>query len=306
VAIFRDLTGPRVAARTAVALAQAAAQLVGAGTIDEILAGIARHAVEGTRALVCGIAVVGDDHQMASVGAYSAPGLGLPPASAQTRSAAWDTFAGLTGEEVIAAMTAGSITIGEAPGKPVVLSDARSVWEASPVTSAFAATLKDLDWQAGVYVPLSWENQVFGLFGVYLPAGLAGPSEPELAFYTALADQAAVAVTNARLAATARQAAAALERTRLARELHDSVSQALFSSGTGPPASFPRSRCFPAAAPARLARLAFPLPEAAPLPSEASSIRVPGRCRRPGTRRTQVVPTRVSRPGTAKTMPIEP
>jgi signal transduction histidine kinase len=43
-----------------------------------------------------------------------------------------------------------------------------------------------------------------------------------LAFYTALADQAAVAVTNARLAAS-------LERSRLARDLHDSVSQALFS-----------------------------------------------------------------------------
>jgi signal transduction histidine kinase len=63
---------------------------------------------------------------------------------------------------------------------------------------------------------------VVGVFGVYLPSGLAGPSEAELAFYTALADQAAVVVTNARLAAS-------VERSRLARELHDSVSQALFS-----------------------------------------------------------------------------
>jgi signal transduction histidine kinase len=63
---------------------------------------------------------------------------------------------------------------------------------------------------------------VFGVFGLYLPSWLAGPSEDELAFYAALADQAAVAVTNARLAA-------AVERSRLARELHDSVSQALFS-----------------------------------------------------------------------------
>jgi signal transduction histidine kinase len=69
---------------------------------------------------------------------------------------------------------------------------------------------------------LSFEGEVLGVFGIYLPSGLAGPSEPELAFYTALAAQAAVAVTNARLAAS-------LERSRLARELHDSVSQALFS-----------------------------------------------------------------------------
>jgi PAS domain S-box-containing protein len=229
VAILQDLTGTRAAGRTAAALAQTAAQLAGAGTTDEILAGIARHAVEGTRALVGAIAVVGDDHKMASVGAYSSPGYGLPPASGKMRSRAWDSFAGVTGEEIIQAMTAGSIAIGGVPGKPVVLPEARTAWEANPVTRAFAATLTGLDWQAGVYVPLSWEGQVFGLLGVYLPSGLSGPGEEELAFYTALADQAAVAVTNARLASQARHAAALLERGRLARELHDSVSQGLFS-----------------------------------------------------------------------------
>jgi PAS domain S-box-containing protein len=228
VTIFRDVTGPRAASRTAVALAQTAAQLVGAGTTDEVLAGIARHAVEGTQALACGISVVGDDHKLASGGGYG-PGYGLPPASGETRSAGRIALADIPGEQVIKAMTAGSIVIGGAPGKPVVLPDARSAWEANPVTRAFAATLRGLDWQAGVYVPLSWEGRVFGLFGVYLPPGLAGPSEEELAFYIALADQAAVAVTNARLASQARQAAAVLERSRLARDLHDSVSQALFS-----------------------------------------------------------------------------
>jgi len=44
-----------------------------------------------------------------------------------------------------------------------------------------------------------------------------------------LADQAAVAVTTARLTSQAGQAASLVERGRLARELHDSVSQALFS-----------------------------------------------------------------------------
>jgi PAS domain S-box-containing protein len=229
VAVFRDVTGTRAADRAAVALAQTASQLVGAGTTDEILAGIARHAVEGSRALVCGIALVGDDHKLASVGAHISPGYGLSPASGKARNDAWDTFAGVSGEDIVDAMTAGSIVIGEAPGKPVVLPNARSEWEANPVTKAFAATLNVLDWQAGVYVPLSWENRVFGLLGVYLPAGLSGPSDAELAVYTALADQAAVAVTNSRLTSQARQAAALLARSRLARELHDSVSQGLFS-----------------------------------------------------------------------------
>jgi PAS domain S-box-containing protein len=207
VAIFRDLAGPQAAVRTAVALAQTAAQLAGTGTTEEILVGLARHGVEGTRALAVGIVVVGDDHKLAVSGGYGFP------ATSRSREA-W---------------TAGSVTLDDLPGgdvllanKPVVLPDARSAWEASPVMEAFAATLKGLDWQGAVYVPLSWEDQVFGVFGVYLPSGMAGPSEAELAFYTALADQAAVVVTNARLAAS-------LERTRLARELHDSVSQALFS-----------------------------------------------------------------------------
>ena len=216
VIIFRDVSDTRAAGRTAMALAQAAAQLVGHGTITEILTGIARHAVEGTRALQCGMAVVGDDHRLI-LGGY------------KPRSTSRILLAGAAGEEVIEAMTAGRIVVGSAPGTPVVLPDARAVWEAHPTIKAFAASLKDLDWQAGVYVPLSWEGRVIGLFGAYLPRGLTGPSETELAFYAALADQAAVAVTNARLAAQVKKAAASQERTRLARELHDSVSQALFS-----------------------------------------------------------------------------
>ena len=220
VTIFQDVTATRVAARTAAALAQTTAQLVGIGTTDEILAGIARHAVEGTRALASGIVVVGDDHKLASGGCFGPRGLEFGDASP-----AWSALAGAPGEEVIKAMTVGSAV----PGKPVVLADARSAWEASPVMSGFAVTLSSEDWRGAVCVPLSWENRVIGMFGVYLPTGLPGPNETELAFYTALADKAAVAVTTARLTAQAREAATFVERTRLARELHDSVSQALFS-----------------------------------------------------------------------------
>ena len=144
VAVFRDLSGPRAAARTAVALAQTAAQLVGAGTTDEILGGIARHAVEGTRALAVGIVVVGDDHKLVTAGGYGFP------AQSQSREA-W---------------TAASITLDDLPGGDVlltggrvVLPDARLQWEASPVTKGFAATLGGLDWPAAVYVPLSWESR---------------------------------------------------------------------------------------------------------------------------------------------------
>ena len=67
------------------------------------------------------------------------------------------------------------------------------------------------------------------MLAVFLPASASGPTEAELAFYTALGDQAAVAVVNERLLAETGQTSALQERARLARELHDSVSQALFS-----------------------------------------------------------------------------
>jgi len=224
VAVFRDLTGPRVAARTAVALAQTAAQLVGTATINEILAGVARHACEGTRALSAGIAVMGEDHKLALGGGYGPAGPNFGDASL-----AWIALTGGPGEDVIEAMSGGSIIVGSVPGQAIVVPRARSAWEASPVMRDFAATMRGDDWQGAICVPLAWENRVIGILGVYLPAGLADPSEAELAFCTALADQAAVAVVNARLASQAGHAAALRERSRLARELHDSVSQALFS-----------------------------------------------------------------------------
>ena len=67
---------------------------------------------------------------------------------------------------------------------------------------------------------------------MYYPAG-PGPSESEIAFFSAIADQAAVAVENARLMVEAQDKAALEERQRLARELHDSVSQAIYGITLG-------------------------------------------------------------------------
>jgi signal transduction histidine kinase len=54
-------------------------------------------------------------------------------------------------------------------------------------------------------------------------------SEEEIGLAVAFADQAALAIENARLHEQVREAAVMEERARLARELHDSVTQALFS-----------------------------------------------------------------------------
>jgi signal transduction histidine kinase len=76
---------------------------------------------------------------------------------------------------------------------------------------------------------MRWGGRVIGVFGVYLPAKVKRATTEELAFWEALSDQAATAVMHARMRVEGEQHAAVAERKRLARELHDSVSQALFS-----------------------------------------------------------------------------
>jgi len=81
-------------------------------------------------------------------------------------------------------------------------------------------------------VPLIFRGRVIGAinFG-YLPD--REPTDDERVFLAAVADQTAVAVENARLFAEARGKATLEERQRLARELHDSVSQALYGIALG-------------------------------------------------------------------------
>jgi signal transduction histidine kinase len=77
-------------------------------------------------------------------------------------------------------------------------------------------------------VPIKINNQVFGVFGLnYCQARTFSADEKRL--FTALAQRAAIAIENARLYEQAEQAATLEERQRLARELHDSVTQSLYS-----------------------------------------------------------------------------
>ncbi len=80
-----------------------------------------------------------------------------------------------------------------------------------------------------VYVPLSTQGRELGFFllGKYEP-GNASPEE--LSLLNSIGKQVGVAMENARLYEQAEQAAIAAERSRLARELHDAVTQTLFSA----------------------------------------------------------------------------
>lgn len=78
-------------------------------------------------------------------------------------------------------------------------------------------------------VPLIVKDKVVGMLTLdHQSPGYYGDSQAELAM--AFASQAAVAIENARLYRQVEQAAVTQERNRLARDLHDAVTQTLFST----------------------------------------------------------------------------
>lgn len=85
-----------------------------------------------------------------------------------------------------------------------------------------------MPWEDVALLPLVVSGVVVGELAVYLAPG-QDLDDDDRGYLVALADQAAVAVRNSTLYRAAERTAALEERQRLARELHDSVSQSLFS-----------------------------------------------------------------------------
>ncbi len=95
--------------------------------------------------------------------------------------------------------------------------------------------LEQANIQSAAVAPLTSKGQVVGTLALVKAAGAdnGGRSEfdqADLDLLVAFADQAAIAIENARLYEEARQVAATQERSRLARDLHDAVTQTLFSA----------------------------------------------------------------------------
>ena len=78
-------------------------------------------------------------------------------------------------------------------------------------------------------VPIVVKGAVYGGLSVYHLRPRAF-TEEEIKLAVSLADHAALAIENARLREQAEKSAAAAERSRLARDLHDAVTQTLFST----------------------------------------------------------------------------
>ena len=116
---------------------------------------------------------------------------------------------------------------------PVVVSEPtvpRAELDAFPISPAARPLLEPVVEQFKVLVgiPLVLKNQVYGAITLYYTTQRE-ISEEETRLAVTFADQAALAIENAQLREQAERAAALGERSRLARELHDSVTQSLYS-----------------------------------------------------------------------------
>lgn len=114
--------------------------------------------------------------------------------------------------------------------RPIALPDlAQSLLEGDSESRARRQLLLDYGYQALLAVPLLIKEEAYGsLVLYYQKAQRFSNEETDLA--VTFADQAALAIENARLRTQVEQAAIVAERSRLARDLHDSVTQTLFSA----------------------------------------------------------------------------
>jgi nitrate/nitrite-specific signal transduction histidine kinase len=98
--------------------------------------------------------------------------------------------------------------------------------------SSISEELRDLlqpgGWRSAIQIPVNAKGTVFGAL-VLLTRREPDSSPEQLLSLAALGNQIGMAVDNARLYEHAEESAAAAERNRLARDLHDAVSQTLFS-----------------------------------------------------------------------------
>lgn len=123
----------------------------------------------------------------------------------------------------------GAVSRVAATGSPVVVEDThtdpRRLEEDPEVI--FMTEMEGI--RAFMQIPLQVHQQVFGVFSVIFTTPHIFTSD-EQRLFLALTQRAALAVENAQLYEQAQQVAALEERTRLARELHDAVTQTLFSA----------------------------------------------------------------------------
>ena len=205
-------TEAQESARRTGALAQIASSMALTDSLASNLDSLARSVVEATEAVAASVVLLSENSTTLSVdGSY-----GLPEGYLQGIEAAWRQGAKSPILNAFASQQVQRIY------------DLRTRVLADPLYGPVHDSVREAPWEGAIVVPLVYGGRVLGALNTYYLPGIK-PNEAEINFLLAIADQASVAAEKARLFEEAQGKAALEERQRLARELHDSVSQAIFS-----------------------------------------------------------------------------
>ena len=213
--VIRDVTERveafRMLEERVTALARISASLTVGQTMEDTLDALAACVVHSTAAVACSVVLIDAETGLPrTAGAH-----GLPEGYTKGMQAAYR--AGLRPAPMEAFRT----------HRPVLVRDVRQIALKQPLPSSVHRFIREAPWDTIYCVPLVYRGLALGTLNLYYLPG-DEPGEDESVFLGAVADQTAVVVENARLFAAAQDTAALEERQRLARELHDSVSQALY------------------------------------------------------------------------------
>lgn len=213
VVAFRDVTVRRRHDRQLSAFAQTAAAITGVGRLQEVLDEVAEALLQATGTAACTIVLVNEQTEeldrIGTAGGYPAD-YAERLAGCIRRGAVPPSLRALRSREPVV----------NADWARRVLADAR--W------TPMHAVIRGRDWGSLVAVPLLLKDGAIGSLTAFYRRGWT-PTESDLSFLSSVAAQIAIAVHNHRLMSALEKKVAVEERNRIARELHDSVSQALFS-----------------------------------------------------------------------------
>jgi signal transduction histidine kinase/HAMP domain-containing protein len=215
------------------AVAQVASNFTFMQSLESMMDAVCESVVSASRQAKAAAVTVANPETLRSVrfvGTY-----GLPDAFLRAMERAWRTGAP-------------SPTQGALPQQQTrVIRNFRREQLRGEIYAEASAAIEPFDIETTVVVPMVYRTEPLGLLVVSYPTDIE-PDQQELAFLEAIADQAAVAMENARLFSQGQSLAVVEERQRISRELHDSVSQALYGISLGAQTARELARSDPAKA----------------------------------------------------------